>query len=303
MSVKRIQRTGRPGAPRAARAALALYPPAWRARYEEEILAFLEEAGGGLPAAASLAWRAVPAWIWSPRHLHDRPARMRASVSTVLVAWSALAVLGLAFAQLTQQQDIQPRGHPIIGWSYAVFDTALLISGIVLVTGFLPLWLVMLRRARRQRHWRDGTCLLLPVAAPAAYLCGLIITARIVRHAHGIGPGWFLAVTVAGFVTAGIAAAGPGATLRRQRPRGPAVNLAVISGAVAVAVMMAASAASVTAGTGLYRWAHDFAGYQDVMMLGIYVTLVAVAGVVAVAGAARGAAAALTGTRAMEGPS
>jgi hypothetical protein len=67
--------------------------------------------------------------------------------------------------------------------------------------------------------------------------------------------------------------------------------------AVAVAVMMVASAASVTAGTGLYLWAHDFAGYQHVMMLGMYLTLVAGAGIVAVAGAARGAAAALTGTR------
>jgi hypothetical protein len=297
MSVRRIPKTVLPRAPRAARAALALYPPAWRARYEDEILALLEEAGGGLPTVASLAWRAVPAWIWSPRHLHDRAARMRASVSIVLVAWSALVGLGLVFAQLTQLQNIHPRGHPIIGWSYAVFDTALLISGIVLVAGSVPLWLVMLRRARREHIWRDGTCLLLPVAAPAAYLCGLIITARIVRHAHGIGPGWFLAVTVAGFAAAGIAAAGPGATLRRQRPRGLAVRLAVISGAVAVVVMMVASAASVAAGTGLYLWAHDFAGYQHVMMLGMYLTLVAVAEIVAVVGAARGAAAALTRTR------
>ena len=264
MSVRRIPKTVLPRAPRAARAALALYPPAWRARYEDEILALLEEAGGGLPAAASLAWRAVPAWIWSPRHLHDRPARMRASVSVVLVAWSALVGLGLVFAQLTQLQNIHPRGHPIIGWSYAVFDTALLISGLVLVAGLLPLWLVMLRRARREHSWRDGAC---------------------------------LAVTVAGFAAAGIAAAGPGATLRRQRPRGLAVHLAVISGAVAVAVMMVASAASVAAGTGLYLWAHDFAGYQHVMMLGMYLTLVAVAEIVAVAGAARGAAAALTRTR------
>ena len=297
MSIKRIPKTVRPGAPCAVRAALALYPPAWRARYGDEILALLEEAGGGLPAAASLAWRAVPAWIWSPRHLHDQAARMRASVSIVLLAWSALAGLGFAFAQLTQLQNIHPRGHPIIGWSYAVFDTALLISGLVLVAGLLPLWLVMLRRARREHSWRDGACLLLPAAGPAAYLCGLILTARIVRDGHGIGPGWFLAVTVAGFVAAGLAAAGPSATVHRQRPRGLAVHLAVISGAVAVAVMMVASAASVTAGTGLYLWAHDFGGYQHIMMLGMYVTLVGVAGIVAVAGAGRGTAAALTGTR------
>ena len=65
-----------------ARAALALYPPSWRARYGDEVHALLEQTGGGSGAAASLAWRALPAWIWPPAHLHDRPARMRSSLAT-----------------------------------------------------------------------------------------------------------------------------------------------------------------------------------------------------------------------------
>jgi hypothetical protein len=48
--------------------------------------------------------RALPAWIWPPRHLYDGPARMRASLSTGLMAWSFLIGLGLVFAQLTQFQ-------------------------------------------------------------------------------------------------------------------------------------------------------------------------------------------------------
>ena len=77
------------------RAALALYPPAWRARYGDEVRALLEESGGGLGAAASLAWRAMPAWIWPPRHLYDRPARVRASLATVLMAWSVLVAAAM----------------------------------------------------------------------------------------------------------------------------------------------------------------------------------------------------------------
>jgi hypothetical protein len=61
-----------------------LYPPAWRARYRDEVRALLDDSGAGLRSAASLAWRAVPAWVRPPRHLHDRPARMRASLATVL---------------------------------------------------------------------------------------------------------------------------------------------------------------------------------------------------------------------------
>ena len=94
-----------PAPPRATlltRAALALYPPSWRARYGDEVRALLDDSGGGLAAAASVAWRAGPAWVWPPRHLHDRPGRMQASLATALMAWSMLIGLGLVFAQLTR---------------------------------------------------------------------------------------------------------------------------------------------------------------------------------------------------------
>ena len=111
-----------PAAPLLARAALALYPPAWRARYGDEVRVLLEDSGGRPAAVASVAWRALPAWIWPPRHLHDRPARMRASLATGLVAWSLLTGLGLVFAQLTQFQGEKPSGHPVIGLITAALE-------------------------------------------------------------------------------------------------------------------------------------------------------------------------------------
>jgi hypothetical protein len=76
-----------PSATIMARAALALYPPSWRARYGDEVHALLDESGGGVRAVASVAWNALPAWIWPPRHLYDQRARMRASLATGLMAW------------------------------------------------------------------------------------------------------------------------------------------------------------------------------------------------------------------------
>ena len=102
---------GSPGTSFLARAALALYPAAWRARYGDEVRALLDDSGAGPRAIASLAWRALPAWIWPPRHLYGRQARMRASLATVLVAWTALTGLALVFAQLTQAQGL---GRPAI---------------------------------------------------------------------------------------------------------------------------------------------------------------------------------------------
>ena len=285
----------RPPAALLARAAVALYPPAWRARYGPEALALLADLGGGLSAVASLAWRAVPAWLWPARHLHDRAGRMRASLAAVLVAWAVLAGLGLVFEQLTQQQPVLPTGHAVIVWSYAAFDAAFALSWLILAAGGLPLWLLMLRRARRQHSARDTIYLLLPALAPAGFVAGLAILAGFIRHPGGAGPHWFLALTLAGFAAAVAAAIGPGLALRRLRPRGPAVRLAALACAAATATMLLASVASLIAGTGLSLWSRGFAGYHQAGPIAVYLALVIAAGAVATVSAGRGARAALAG--------
>jgi len=189
-----------PGSTLLSRAALALYPPSWRARYGDEVRALLDDSGGGLAAVASLAWRAVPAWIRPPRH--DRPARMRSSLATALVSWSMLTGLGLVFAQLTQLQGLTAPGHPEVRLAYAVFDVSLALSALVAGVGGLPLWLLMLRRAWRERRPRDMVYLLQPLIAPAAYLAALIVTIRLVGGAQGVSQWWFLVVVLAGFAAA-----------------------------------------------------------------------------------------------------
>jgi len=279
-----------------ARAALALYPPSWRARYGDEVRALLDDSGGGLAAVASVAWRAVPAWISPPRHLHDRRARMRSSLATALMAWSMLTGLGLVFAQLTQFQGFTAPGHPEVRWAYAVFDVSLALSALVAGFGGLPLWLLMLRRAWREHRPRDLVYVLLPLIAPAAYLAVLIVTIRLVGGAQGVSPWWFLVVTLAGFAAAAAAAAGPGLALRRLQPRGPALRLAVAAAGVAAAVMAVAAVAIVVAVTGLCLWARHFAGYHHGTIPGVYLALVVTATTVTTVSAARGTRAALADT-------
>ena len=275
------------------RAALALYPPSWRARYGDEVRALLEDSGGGLAAAASVAWRAVPAWAWPPRHLHDRPGRMRASLATALMAWSMLTGLGLVFAQLTQLQGLSAPGHPEVRLAYAVFDVTLAFSVLVAGIGGLPLWLLMLRRAWREQRPRDAVYLLLPVIVPVAYLIGLIVTARLVGGVQGVSPGWFGAVTLAGFAAAATAAAGPGLALRRLQPRGPALRFAAAAAGVAAAAMAVAAVAIVIAVIGLCLWARQFAGDHHSTIPGIFLALVIAAATVTTVSATRGTRAAL----------
>ena len=271
-----------------ARAALSLYPAAWQARYGDEVRTLLDDSGSDLRTVVSLVWQAMPAWVWPPRHLHDRPARMRASLATVLAAWTGLTGLALVFAQLTQAQGLRPPGHPIVQWSYWIFDGALAISVLALAGGALPLWLLMMRRARREHRPREMAYLLSPVIVPVVYLAAVIVIARLVRHADGIGPWWFLAVVVLGFAAGGVFAAGPGLALRSLRPRGPAVSLATSAAGVAAAAISLAGAASIVAAVGLYLWAPQYAGYHEGWPLGIYLPTVLLAAAVATVSAARG---------------
>ncbi len=285
----------RPGSARAgwpARLALALYPAAWRARYGDEVRALLDDSGGGLRAAASLACHAPPAWVWPARQLHDRPARMRASLATVLAAWTVLGGLALVFTQLTQGQGISPPGHPLISWLYWIFDAAVLASVLAVAAGGLPLWLLMIRRASRERRPRELACLLSPVAVPVLYLAAVIVTARHVQHAGGVGPGWFLAFVIAGFAAGAVFAGAPGLALRRLSPRGPALGLAARAAGVAAATMAVAGVASIIAVVGLYFWAPHYAGYHQGWPLGIYLLTVLPAIAVATVSAARGVRAA-----------
>jgi len=120
------------------------------------------------------------------------------------------------------------------------------------------------------------------------YLTAVIAIARLVRHADGIGPWWFLAVIVLGFAAGGAFAAGPGLALRRLGPRGPAVSLAVNAAGVAAAAISLAGAASIVAAIGLYLWAPQYAGYHEGWPLGIYLPMVLLAAAVATVSAARG---------------
>jgi hypothetical protein len=221
---------------------------------------------------------------------------MRASLATVLMAWSMLTGLGLVFAQLTQLQGFRPAGHPVIGWSYTIFDAALAASLLVAAACGLPLWLLMLRRAYREGRPRDLAYLLLPVVAPVIYLVVLAATVKLAGDASGVGPWGFLAVALTGFVAAAIAAAGPGLALRRLAPRGPALRLATIGAGLVAVIMLVAAVSIVVAVIGLCRWAPGFAGYHDATVPGGYLLLVAAAASVTAGSAARGTRAALVRT-------
>jgi hypothetical protein len=313
VSATPVPRAGASWAGAVAAGSLRLYPAAWQARYGDEVRALLEDSGADLRTIASLAWQAVLTRIWPPRRLYDPPARMRASLATVAVAWTVLAGLAAVFASFTQAQPwvlgalTGPR-QLVIQWSYWVFDAAVVASLLAVVAGSLPLWWQMLTRARRQHHWREIAWLLGPAVVPVAYLSMASMILHLPRPPavaplqpplvpattsladlanHNVGPWWLMAL---GFAAGLLAAAGPGLALHRLRPGGPGVTLAARAAGVAVAAMGLAGAASIVAAAGLHAWGP--APYRQSWPLAVYLLLFLAAIAPAAASAARGIAAA-----------
>jgi hypothetical protein len=168
--------------------------------------------------------------------------------------------------------------------------------------GGVPLWVLMLRTARRRR---EVAWLLAPAVVPAVFLVAAFAIGGLAGRAGplvaptqsgpvadlangGVGPRWFLALVVLGFAAAVLSAAGPALALRRLRPEGPAVVLAARAAALAAVTMGLACAASVVAAVGLYLWAPAYAGYHESWQLAVYLPAVLLAAAVAVVSTARG---------------
>ena len=236
---------------------------------------------------------------------HDAPGRMRASLAMVLAAWTVLAGLAAVFASFTQAQpwllqNLTGPRHLVIQWSYWVFDAAAGVSLLAVAVGGLPVWLVMLRQACRQRRRREIAWLLVPAVVPVVYLgvAGVILGAPRSRPPaaaplqppvapapsftglanHYIGPWWLM---VLGFAAGLMAAAGPGLALHSLRPRGLGVTLAARAAGLAVAAMGLAGAASIVAAAGLHAW--EIAPYRQGWPFAVYLLLFLA--VIAVAGA------------------
>lgn len=190
-------------------------------------------------------------WACSRVGTSDSGASPETRSARIYSGWSRAALAGV-FAQLAQAQG-QVQGptlaqHPVITWSYRAFDACLVVSVLAVALGGVPLWLVMLRRARRARRRREVALLLAAAVVPAVYLVVSLAVLHLVRGSGrtvvpwesrpvvdlangGVGPRWFLALVLLGFAAALVSAAGPALALRRLRPHGPVL---VLASAVAV---------------------------------------------------------------------
>jgi hypothetical protein len=220
-----------------------LYPPSWRARYGEEFRALLDDTGAGLRQIADVVPAAAAAWIRPPRHLHDREARLRTTVTVVLNAWSVMAAGAVLFAKTARDGAWHAPG-PAAGY-YTAYVVACCAAVLVLAAGTAPLACAILATARRDGQLHRALLLLsTPLTAPLAFLAAAAGVSAVAASPSGVGPHWFLALAALGTATSLTCAAGPATALTRTCPRGTSLPLAAITAATSTALLATATAAA-----------------------------------------------------------
>lgn len=247
-----MSRDAQAGAPsRLARVLVGCYPPAWRDRYGQEYLTLLTESGIGLRTAGNAVAGAADAWVRPASHLLPVPQRLRATLSMVLCAWTALAAGALVFGQVTEDQPFRDldAATPVAHWLYTTYVIAAPLSVAAVVLGGLPLAYSLYRGAGHAQRRDVLTLLATPGLALVVFAVALVAVAKLVHHSStpgvGVGPGWFLVLVAAGVVAGAACAAGPATAVRRLPADPRAVRIAVLGAVPAILGMFVVSATSV----------------------------------------------------------
>ncbi|GAA2755210.1 hypothetical protein GCM10009872_05700 [Actinopolymorpha rutila] len=209
-------------------------------------MALLEDTGVQLRQVLDVLPAAARAWIRPAAHLHDRAARMRASVTATLFAWVTVVAGAVVFGQL---HDDPAPGFPAGGGLRALSVACAVASASLVVLGGMPLAGAVVRASGRRV--RTIAALGVPVVAAAGFLTLAAAVTRLVPHSPrpgtGVGATWFLALTAVGCAAALAAAAGPASALRRTPVAGRPLVLALAAGAGATVLIATATTSGLAA--------------------------------------------------------
>jgi MFS family permease len=236
---------------------VGLYPPSWRRRYRDELLALLADTGLSVRIAANLVRAAGYAWIRPPHTCHNETQRRRTSVVVSLWTWMLMAAALIVYGQLYEDQlggSVTP-GHPHTADLFRLCQVSAAASVAVLLLGNAPVYLQLVQTAARRGRRGDLVLLGLPLIAPAAFLVVLLVVSHSVQQsAGGVGSAWFLALCALGLAAGAAAVAGPAVVLDRSSIPAATLRRSVIVGAVSLAFLTVAAVAAGLDLLAIHRW-------------------------------------------------
>jgi hypothetical protein len=234
---------------------LAMYPLAFRRRYEPELRALLEDAPVRPAAVVDLLRGALVA--------HLRPVggdasalsaddRLRTTSAGVLACWVAFAAAGFGFYKTTEDPAFGAAGHDhvLLGASHLAVQILAAVGALAVVLGALPLATAALGNARRERRLRAVT--VVPLGALLTFVgvtAGLVAVAHAHHSEHTTTAGGvaFIAWGLAGLACSAICVSAARRALFATPVSHRRLAAAAASGALVTTTMVAMAIA-----TGLY---------------------------------------------------
>jgi hypothetical protein len=195
-------------------AVLRLYPSAWRARYQDELEAVLDQHRVTLATIVDLLWGALDARLdpaFSSERIFRPMSRLRASAVALFCAYAAFILGYVAFQRLTDPRapfNAAALAHPELGVAFHIIIGVSSVGLLALALGGLPIALDIALRAWRTRNWRTLAFLAAPpvlFAISAAFLY-VANTTLLTYHPNGyvVGtPGDIATLIVAGVLLLG----------------------------------------------------------------------------------------------------
>jgi hypothetical protein len=195
-------------------AVVRFYPAAWRARYQDELEAVLEQHAITLATIVDLLWGALDARLdpaFTSERMFRPMSRLRASAVALFCAYAAFVLGYGAFTRLTDPRapfDAAAQLHPELGVAFHIVVWASVAGLLALALGGVPIVLDIIIRAwragnRRTLAFLASSPLLFTLAAVFLYLAN---TYWLTYHRDGyvIGtPGDIAVLIIAGALLLG----------------------------------------------------------------------------------------------------
>ncbi len=176
------------------RSLVRLYPHTWRERYEEEVLAMLEQRSLSFTDGVNLFFGALDAQLHphlgtTGMALYERTLAMfltlRRSLLTIFCAFIGFVLAGWTFQKMTEYDDFVAvaRTHSVVGLSFNLVVIGAVVALLAILVGGLPIVMAVIRSALA--HKRRGPLLLLTV--PFLTFVVLLGTIRLLEALHRPG--------------------------------------------------------------------------------------------------------------------
>ena len=182
---------------------LRLYPHAWRERYEDEVLAMLEQRSLSFTDGVNLLFGALDAQLHpylgtTGLSLYERMKQMlsllRRSLLIMFCASSAFILAGAGFQKMNEYDDFTKAAQTVslVGFSFHLVLIGAVVLFLAVLGGGLSIVSAIIQSALRHRRYSPLLLLAVPFLAFAVFLGTTLILEAILSSGNQLSPGWRL---------------------------------------------------------------------------------------------------------------